>query len=351
MKQDFQVNRRRVLKAGANSALGVVLASTFGGFARAATRNLTIQTSGGAYEQAYRKAVFEPYAKANPDLAIQYTTPDDAARIKAMVEAGNVTVDLSTTGDFFGLDADAKWLEPIDYSMIDKSMLTPGSAMKYRVGTDLENTIITYRSDKFASAKMSTFADFFDLKKFPGKRAVWKFVSGGILEAALIADGVDPKSLYPVDVERALKKLDTIKSSLIWWDSGAQSQQLLTSGEATAGILWGSRAFPAMKNAPIAVSWTEWLSGGGWFVVPKGARNKQEAFKALAFFLSEGPQRALTQYLPYGPTNIAAAKDPYPEYKGNLPSDHVATRVNINYAWWVKNQAKIDERFQDWLLS
>ncbi|CDX33230.1 Spermidine/putrescine-binding periplasmic protein [Mesorhizobium plurifarium] len=352
-EKSMAISRRALLVYGGKVAAGAALLSgtDFGGIAHAASRSLTIATSGGSFEQALKKAMFEPYQKANPDLALQLDTPDDAARLKAMVEAGNVTVDLSSTGDFFGLDEDGQWLEPIDYSVVDKTMLLPGYAMKYRVGNDIENTIICYRKDKFSSAAPEGFKDFFDTTKFPGKRAVWKFVAGGILEAALIADGVAVKDLYPIDVERALKKLDSVKADLIWWDSGAQAQQLITSGEAAMGILWGSRAFPAMDNAPVGVVWKEWLSGGGWFVVPKGAPNKAEAFKALAFFLSEKPQIALTKYLPYGPVNVAAAKNVDAKYKGNLPTDHLDTRVSIDYSWWIKNQAAVDTRFQEWLLG
>ena len=32
-----------------------------------------------------------------------------------------------------------------------------------------------------------------------------------------MADGVAPADLYPLDIPRALAKLDTIKDEIVWW--------------------------------------------------------------------------------------------------------------------------------------
>ena len=82
-----------------------------------------------------------------------------------------------------------------------------------------------------------TWADLFDAEKFPGKRTFYKWSAPGVIEAALLADGVAPDKLYPLDLDRAFKKLDTIKDDIIWWIGGAQSQQLLASAEAPFGQL------------------------------------------------------------------------------------------------------------------
>ncbi|MGO8077848.1 extracellular solute-binding protein, partial [Rhizobium leguminosarum] len=72
-------------------------------------------------------------------------------------------------------------------------------------------------------------ADLFDTAKFPGKRTFYKWSAPGVIEEALLADGVAADKLYPLDLERAFKKLDTIKSDIVWWSGGAKSQQLLAS--------------------------------------------------------------------------------------------------------------------------
>lgn len=349
----MKLTRRALLGYSASIAIaGTFAGSAFTGpaFAQQAG-SVTIATSGGAFEEALRAAFFTPYQEANPSIEMHFDTPDDPARLKAMVEAGNVTIDMSTMGDYFGLDADGEWLEEIDYSVIDATTLLPGRAMKYRVGLDIEQTILSYRTDKFPDGGPQTMADFFNVEKFPGMRTCWKNVSGGIIEAALLADGVKREDLYPLDIDRAFAKLDTIRDQIIWYETGAQSQQLITSGEVSMGILWGSRAFPAMESAPVAVSWTEWFSAGSWFVIPKGSPNKAGAMKVIAFAVSEKPQIALTSKLPYGPVNAAAAKNVDERYKGNLPTDHLDTQVAIDNEWWVKHQAEVDQRFQEWLLQ
>ena len=348
----MSLTRRALLGRSASFALASAIASPlFATRAMADAGSLTIATSGGAFEEALKAAFFTPYQDANPALAMHYDTPDDPARVKAMVEAGNVTVDVFTMGDYFGFDSDGEWLEEIDYSVVDGAALLPGRAMKYRVGLDIEQTILSYRTDAFPEGGPKTMADFFNVEKFPGLRTCWKNVTGGIIEAALLADGVKREDLYPLDIDRAFAKLETIRDQIIWYESGAQSQQLITSGEVSMGILWGSRAFPAMENAPVAVAWDEWFSAGSWFVVPKGAKNKAEAMKLLAFATSEGPQAALTAYLPYGPVNAAAGAKVHERFKGNLPTDHLETQVAIDNAWWIEHQAEVDQRFQEWLLG
>ena len=318
--------------------------------ARAAT-TLTVVSYGGSYQEAQDKALFKPYTQANSDITIQQDSPSSAAKLKAMVEAGQVTWDIVDIDDSFGFDADAQWLEPIDYSIIDRSQFIEGYAQNYRIGSDVEATVITYRKDKFGNTPPNMFADFFNVAKFPGKRTVWKYAPGGIFEAALLADGVAVDKLYPIDVDRALKKLSTIKDEIIWWDTGAQSMQLMTSGEASLGLLWVGRALTAAQTAPVGVAWGQWTTQNGWWVVPKGSPNKQAAMQAIKFFTSPGPEAKFTEYLPYGPTNKLAVDKVAPTYKGNLPTDHLDTRVVVDAKWWNDNLAKIDPVFQEWLLK
>lgn len=312
---------------------------------------LTICSYGGAYQEAQDQAYFKPFAAANPGITIRQDSPESDAKLKAMVEAGNPTWDLVLVADNFGHESDAEWLEPIDYSVIDRNQFLEGYAGKYRVGSDVEATVLAYRKDKVGNVTPKGFADFFDLARIPGKRTAWKFVSGGILETALIADGVSPDKLYPIDVKRALKKLDTIKKDLIWWDTGAQSEQLMTSGEATLGLLWVGRALDGSQPVPLSVDWTQWTTQSGLWVVPKGTPNKDLAMKAIAFFTQPAQQIAFTKLLPYGPTNKNAVDKVDSRFKGQLPTDHLSNRIVVDYAWWAKNSDAVDPIFQEWLLA
>jgi putative spermidine/putrescine transport system substrate-binding protein len=316
----------------------------------AADTTLTISSYGGVYQEAQSKAYFKPFMEKNPGIKIVEDSSSSNAKLKAMVETGNVTLDLLLTDDSFGLDADAKWLEPIDYSIIDKSKFIEGAAGKYRIASDIEGTVVAYNAKQFGANAPKGFADFFDTKKFPGSRAVWKYAASGIFEAALLADGVKPQDLYPIDVERALKKLDTIKQDIVWWDSGSQSEQLLASGEASMGLVWVGRAVNVAAK-DIKIDWTNWTSQTGYWVVPKGTKNKDAAMKAINFFTEPEQQVAFTKYMPYGPSNKNAVGSVDAKFKGSLPTDHLDTRVLMNADWWAENGAKVDLRFQEWLLK
>jgi putative spermidine/putrescine transport system substrate-binding protein len=329
------------------TAMATLLAGTA---ASAADTTLTISSYGGGYQEAQSKSYFQPFMAQNPTVKIVEDSSSSNAKLKAMVETGNVTLDILVTDDSFGLEADGKWLEPIDYSIVDKSKFIDGAAGTYRVAADIEGTVLAYNSEAFSGEAPKGFSDFFDSTKFPGSRAVWKYAASGIFEAALIADGVKAEDLYPIDVERALKKLDAIKSDIVWWESGSQSEQLLSSGEASMALVWVGRAVSVAEKG-IKIDWTNWTSQTGYWVVPKGTKNKDAAMKAISFFTEPAQQIEFTKYMPYGPSNKNAVGSVDSTFKGSLPTDHLDTRVLMNADWWAENGAKIDLRFQEWLLQ
>lgn len=345
--------RRIFLKnVAAGTGLALLPGSGFGSFSALAaeTTTLVVASWGGSYSEALKKAFLDPYEESNPNIKLRLDDPVGYAKLKAMVDSGRVVWDIAVCADDFGLEEHGAWLEPIDYSIIDRNRFLPGYADKYRLGLDVEATVIAYRLDKFKSAPTS-FADLFDLDNFPGKRALWKYAPGGLFEAALVADGVAASALYPLDVERALKKLNTIKDQVIWWESGAQSEQLLGSEEATIGLLWNGRAGHAGESAPVAIAWSQWLTQNGFLVIPKGAPNKEAAMHALNAFTQPDRQIAFAELIPYGPTTKEGAVNATGRYKGQLPTDHLDKRVAVDTRWWNANLAAVDARFQEWLLE
>ena len=52
------------------------------------------------------------------------------------------------------------------------------------------------------------------------------------MEFALMAAGVPPDKVYPIDIDKALASYDKIKKDVVkWWDTGAVPIQLLTDRE------------------------------------------------------------------------------------------------------------------------
>ncbi|WP_181158495.1 ABC transporter substrate-binding protein [Leucobacter massiliensis] len=342
----------RALTATALVAAGALaLSSCAGGPAAEGgdSTTMTVVSYGGPYQEAQSSAFFAPFSEES-GIEVVEDSPTDYAQLRSMVESERPAWDLVLVANDFGTTADADYLEPIDYEVVDADQLIDGAAQEYRVAADVEATVLAYRTDEYASAP-SSWEDLFDTEKFPGKRMFNKLVSGGVLEAALLADGVAPEDLFPLDVDRALKKLDTIKDDIVWWETSAQSQQLLASGEASMGLAWVGRAVDAGKEAPVGISWDSWLQVDAYWVIPKGAPNAANAQRALGFLLQEDPQLAFAKLSDYGPVNAAAAENPEVQENANRPTNHLDTQVPIDDEWWGEHQEETDRKFQEWLLS
>lgn len=309
---------------------------------------LTFASYGGVYQKAQRQAWLEPYAKLT---GVQWTESEDSANatIKAQVESGQVTWDVVDVGNDFGLERNSDVLEPLDFSLIHKDEILPGFVGPYRVADITYGIVLAYRSDLTGGQVPQGWADFFDLKKFPGKRGMYDYSAGGIFEVALMADGVAPKDLYPLDIPRAIKKLDTIKDQLVFWPGGAKSQELIGSGEVTMSLMWNGRAWSAkhLDNKPVEIQWNQQILTADYFVVPKGTPNKDEAMKFIAWATCAQNNAAPSQYIPYGPTNVNAkpAPDKVPDLAVSNVND---TTAYFDDQWVVDNAQALDDAYNAW---
>ena len=303
---------------------------------------------GGAYQEAQRKGWLQPYSQAT---GVQFAEEEgtDYAKIKSQVESGQITWDVADVGNDFGLDANKDLLEPIDYSMINKSDILEGFASTYRVADITYGVVLAYNTKVTGGKVPQGWADFFDLQKFPGKRGTWDYATGGIFETALLADGVKPSELYPLDTARATKKLDTIKDQLVFWGSGAESQELIGSGEVAMTLIWNGRGWSAKHtdNKPVEIQWNQQILTADYWVVPKGTQNKAEAMKFISWTLCAENNSAPSNFIPYGPTNKNAKPNP-----ANV-KDLAVTNVNDSTAYFddeylVKNFDQLDKAYQDW---
>ena len=311
-------------------------------------KTLTFASYGGAYQEAQRKGWLEPYA-ALTGVKFQESEDTSNATIKAQVESGQVTWDIVDVGNDFGLDANAALLEPLDYTKIHKDEIIDGFASTYRVADITYGVVLGYNTEKTAGQVPAGWADFFDTTKLPGKRGMWDYSAGGIFEFALLADGVAPKDLYPLDLVRAAKKLDTIKKDLVFWGSGAESQDLLGKGEVAMAMIWNGRAYSAknIDNKPVAIQWNGQIVTADYFVVPKGTPNKDTAMNFIAWATCKENNAAPSKYIPYGPTNKLSKADP------SKVAELSVSNINDNSAyfddaWIVENAQKLEDAYQEW---
>src|SRR5262249_11954332 len=142
----------------------------------------------------------------------------------------------------------------------------------YGVGTNVYSTVLAFRNDKFKGSRApASWADLWNVKDVPGRRALRKHPFDTI-EEALMADGVPTQQAYPCNIERAFKSLDKVKSNVgVWWTSGAQCEQMLTSGEVDMVATWVSRPQAAIANgAPVTIVWDQNIWGGDHWSILAG---------------------------------------------------------------------------------
>ena len=163
-------------------------------------------------------------------------------------------------------------LEPIDYSIVDKSKVRPEHAVEWGIGNYIYAMVLTYNTKKWGGMVPTTWADVWDVKKFPGKRA-FRREPDGVLEAALMADGVPYDKIYPIDMKRALDMHKKIKEHTIYYNVIADGQNAFRNGEVALGQLLNTRAWPLKQDTKGVCDWT-WNQGISWgacWMVPKGA--------------------------------------------------------------------------------
>lgn len=323
------------------------------------TGRVVVADPGGAWTPAWGKAYHETFKSDTGIESIQVARQyGPVASVKAQVQAGKYEWDITI------LDLQAHealtaqgLLEPIAYDKYDfhADEMMKEALLPDWVGTDVATTVLGYRTDKYKGDKVPrSWADFWDVKRFPGRRAMWKMPMD-TLEIALLADGVPLDKLYPLDVERAFKSLGRIKPHIsVWWTSGAQGAQLIQSGEVDMIALWNGRIQPAIESgAPVAISWRQGILTMDGLGILKGAPNRENAQIFVSYATRPDRMAVWVMGLPYGPTNTKALQHVPPERAKILPTypDNMAETRLTDYKFWAQNLPKLQERFQAWLLQ
>jgi putative spermidine/putrescine transport system substrate-binding protein len=321
---------------------------------------LTVTSWGGAYTKSQEKAYFEPFAKETGVKVLQDEWDGSTAKLKGMVETGQVTWDIVDVEPGHALQGcDENWLEKIDYSKLGgKEAFIDGAAMDCAAATIVFGTIYAYDANKFPNGGPTTMADLFDAQKFPGPRALRKSPKT-TLEFALIADGVSPKDVYtvlgtPEGVDRAFKKLDTIKKDVkVWWTAGAQPPQLLADGEVVMTTAWNGRIYDAVKNSGknFKIVWDGQGMDFNLWAEPKGSKNKAEADKFIAFTMNPDVMAQQSKYISYGPTLKAAIAKVPKEILADLPTapENTKNAFVVSSEFWADHDEELTERFNSWL--
>jgi putative spermidine/putrescine transport system substrate-binding protein len=319
-------------------------------------QTLTFVSYGGIFQKGQMEAAVTPFGKESGAKILE-DGPTDYSKIKAQVESGNVTWDVVDTDATWAAGQCGKLLVPLDPKIVDTSKIPEGMATKCTIPAMSYGDVMAYDKKKFGANPPQSLKDFFDTAKYPGKRAVFGGTGDaapGELEAALIADGVAPDKLYPLDVDRALKKLDSIRKDLVFWDTGARAQQMLESGEVVMSLLWSGRAYSAIKNgAPFDIQWNQWIPRQDVVGVPKNARNPKASMAMINYYLGAEQQAKLTELTSYSPINVDAKPklDKLAQSFITTTPERTKAAIPVDTEWWGANQPAMIEKYGAWLAK
>lgn len=303
---------------------------------------------GGTFQDSLREAILKPFERATGIKVVEAVGPQ-LSKLRAMIGSKNPEWDVAEVlpGNFEQLNSEGM-LEPLDYNSMDRSVFAdlPKSLVQPTgVGTYVYSTVLAFNTKKYSQATApKSWADVWDTKKFPGERILNSGASGiPPIELALLADGVSPDKLYPLDFKRAYAALTRIKPNVVKWaTTSAMGPEALISGDAVIGSAPHGRIQLAKEQgAPVDYVWNQSLSENSWWAVLKGAKNRANAQKFIEFASRPESQAALAKLFIVGPVNRKAFDLIPPERARLLPTypDHAKMSVPINRAWWSQKDA------------
>lgn len=340
--------------AGANSAAkgaGTLSADLFPDLRG---QTITMVTYGGTSETAMIEAYAKPFSERT-GLKILQDAPVDYAKLKAMVEANNVTWDVidgdPNTSVNFCRTGLIEPLNPVVLKGIDPKYY----AGKCCVPTDVYAAVLSYDKTKFGDNPPSGWVDFFDTVKYPGKRGLWSVLLLNQLEMALLGDGVSPAKLYPLDISRAIAKLNTIKDDIVFFsDLGPGGEQMVSQQVVMTNIDNARGYSAAREGAPFSPAWNQAILAWECYEIPKGSPHKAAAEAFIRYMGTAAAQARVANSLTFGST----AEHPLPDKGASrlvlewLPTPtNTVNAVTIDPKWWADNYNKAVQAYTTWASS
>ncbi len=354
------LGRRQFIRALGKAAAGSTLISPLAALAAwAEEKPITYFTYGGAWKQAIQAAFGEPFTKKT-GIPVQYQEPYNFGKLRAMHEARAQQIDAVTCSGMEVIIAERLgMITPLDWSLIDKSVLDPAQVVRPNViGGAAQSMNVCYSTKRWpGDDHPNSWADFWNVNKFPGRRSLRRDALWTI-EAALKADGVKDSEFYPIDVERAFRSLDRIKPHIkTWWTDNSQAQQLMEQEEVDIIHMTNGRATQSILDhkAAYAFVWNEATYSGhgeGW-IVPAGCPNAVGGMKFMDIVGRAEYQAAFARLLYYAPQNpkaIPLLDEKIAKLMPSYPENEKLVHF-INFTWWANNQASVQRRFEEWLQS
>ena len=337
---------------------------------------------GGAYTESQKLGYGDPAAKK---LGIPIDWVDYSgglSEVKAQKAAGAITWDIIDVyamdtiigcdeGLFVEFDFDKDFPPAPDGTPASEDFFTTMPS-KCAVGNILYSWTYAYHDEKIGSKKPKKIKDFFNTKKWPGKRGIYKSAMHN-LEIALAADGVKPgkggSKIYEIletdaGLDRAFNKIKELctdpKGGCVFWSAGAKPPELLMQGEVVMATGWNGRFFNAEigEGAPLKQVWDAQGLDYQYMSIVKGGPNQADAMKAVAEMTSTHGLAGSAKYIAYAPWRksslkvIEAGEPWYKDGKTNM-MEQMPTHPNntknyflVDPIFWADNSTEIGERWE-----
>lgn len=321
---------------------------------------LIYEATGGSYLDANQKTIIDHFEReCGVKVVVNLNPRRSLAELKAHVERGGVPWDLTTVNTPWDFQTGVRegLFEPLPAGFWDpvKERLAEGSYNDYALWQAPYSWVITYNKDSVQGVPQN-WADFWDTAKFPGPRSLQDSPTNILL--ALLADGVAPGDLYPIDdakLKRAFAKLDELRPDLrTFWTAGDQPVQGVSRGDFVMASAFNGRAYAGIRSGyPIDVQWNQNLFTIVWIYRPKGAPNPRSAAAFLHFLTRQDRQAEMAALTGYA----GALRDPEsflaPQVAQELAtsSSHLAQSVQLDPIWWTDNIARVQALWTEWVTT
>ncbi|MCZ4280048.1 extracellular solute-binding protein [Kiloniella laminariae] len=360
--------------------IGLMLLGTSGCVRSTSPSSFVVTSWGGAYGISQEKAYIKPFQEEHPDKKIELITGSFTAindlRYQAKQNAiiwdvvdmlpgaamvacdEGLLVEIDLDKDLYpapdGTPASKDFYPALQLSKTSKNCFVPMVAY---------STHFAYPTGQWGEKHPTELADFFDLKKFPGKRGLFKGATNN-LEWALLADGVLPDQLYQTlstseGKKRAFAKLDTIKDHIVWWEKGIEPGIFLKEKQVAMTSIYNGRSYQAEieQGQSISTLW-DWqsLELEGW-VIPKGTPDLELALEFIRYSSNTPALARQASYIAHGParrSSIPFVGKHYTSGKDMLPyipttPERMSRSLVPDAIWWVDNEDEMERLFNTWL--
>lgn len=329
---------------------------------------LTVTTWAGPYGRAQASAQIRPYG-AEKSVDVRLTQWDGELKelekaVASRVFKGDVidlelprAVEACEKGLLEKIDTGA--LPPGDDGVRAGADFVPGALGPCWVGSTVYSQVMIYAPN--VKRQPQTLADFFDTRKFPGRRALSRASPKFNLEMALLADGVPPGEVYklletPEGQDRAFNRLKALRP--IWAHDSVGALRWLANGQAVmATALNGDVYDSSRKNFAPGIIWDHQLYEFDVFAIPFGNPNKDRALDFIHYATGSVPLAGVASWVPYGPARRSAlplvkdnpeTKTPMRPWLPTAP-ENFRNAFAVDDAWWRTHEAGLTSRWREFV--